>query len=209
MRSMGYGRDYKYAHDFEGGTVEQQHLPVREHDAATLRAHHRQRRWTARLFASAVVQATYRPLMERQAAALADELVRRRRLDVAELSLRMTVQVGCQVVGLTNSILRRRLPRRIDRLVGVEVVARGWRPGQLVGLLRMQLPALAFFLLDVLPAIAARRRRRATHDDMRDLAISEGKPLTSSSALIGGYEKALPIQIPMIDIFEVGTGGGS
>lgn len=39
--------------------------------------------------------------------------------------------------------------------------------------------------------------------------INEGKPLTSSSALIGGYEKALPIQIPMIDIFEVGTGGGS
>lgn len=39
--------------------------------------------------------------------------------------------------------------------------------------------------------------------------IENGKPLTSSSALIGGYEKALPIQIPMIDIFEVGTGGGS
>jgi N-methylhydantoinase A len=39
--------------------------------------------------------------------------------------------------------------------------------------------------------------------------ISEGRPLTSSSALIGGYEKALPIQIPLIDIFEVGTGGGS
>ncbi|NDY92440.1 hydantoinase/oxoprolinase family protein [Ideonella livida] len=39
--------------------------------------------------------------------------------------------------------------------------------------------------------------------------ISEGQPITSSSALIGGYEKALPIQIPMIDIFEVGTGGGS
>ena len=39
--------------------------------------------------------------------------------------------------------------------------------------------------------------------------ISEGKPLTTGSALIGGYEQALPIQIPMIDIFEVGTGGGS
>jgi N-methylhydantoinase A len=39
--------------------------------------------------------------------------------------------------------------------------------------------------------------------------ISNGEPLTSGSALIGGYEKALPIQIPMIDIFEVGTGGGS
>ncbi len=39
--------------------------------------------------------------------------------------------------------------------------------------------------------------------------ISQGKPLTTGSALIGGYEKALPIQIPMMDIFEVGTGGGS
>lgn len=39
--------------------------------------------------------------------------------------------------------------------------------------------------------------------------ISQGRPLTTGSALIGGYEKALPIQIPMMDIFEVGTGGGS
>lgn len=39
--------------------------------------------------------------------------------------------------------------------------------------------------------------------------ISNGAPLTTSNALIGGYAKALPIQIPMIDIFEVGTGGGS
>jgi N-methylhydantoinase A len=39
--------------------------------------------------------------------------------------------------------------------------------------------------------------------------IYAGRVLTTGSALIGGYEKALPIQIPMIDIFEVGTGGGS
>ena len=39
--------------------------------------------------------------------------------------------------------------------------------------------------------------------------ISKFVPLTSSSALVGGYDRALPIQIPMIDIFEVGTGGGS
>lgn len=39
--------------------------------------------------------------------------------------------------------------------------------------------------------------------------IYEGKPLTTGSALIGGYERALPIQITMMDIFEVGTGGGS
>ena len=39
--------------------------------------------------------------------------------------------------------------------------------------------------------------------------ISNGRPLTTGSALIGGYERALPIQIPMMDIHEVGTGGGS
>ena len=39
--------------------------------------------------------------------------------------------------------------------------------------------------------------------------IADRKPLTTGSALIGGYERALPIQIPMMDIFEVGTGGGS
>jgi N-methylhydantoinase A len=39
--------------------------------------------------------------------------------------------------------------------------------------------------------------------------ISAGRPLTTGSALIGGYERALPIQIPMMDIHEVGTGGGS
>jgi N-methylhydantoinase A len=39
--------------------------------------------------------------------------------------------------------------------------------------------------------------------------IHHGEALTTCSALIGGYERALPIQIAMMDIFEVGTGGGS
>ena len=33
--------------------------------------------------------------------------------------------------------------------------------------------------------------------------------MTTGLALVGGYEQALPIQMAMIDIFEVGTGGGS
>ncbi|MBM3607150.1 MAG: hydantoinase/oxoprolinase family protein [Alphaproteobacteria bacterium] len=39
--------------------------------------------------------------------------------------------------------------------------------------------------------------------------IYKGEALTANAALIGGYDHALPVQIPMIDIFEVGTGGGS
>ncbi|HEY7301373.1 MAG TPA: hydantoinase/oxoprolinase family protein [Xanthobacteraceae bacterium] len=39
--------------------------------------------------------------------------------------------------------------------------------------------------------------------------IHDGEALTTGMALIGGYDRALPVQIAMMDIFEVGTGGGS
>jgi len=39
--------------------------------------------------------------------------------------------------------------------------------------------------------------------------IHDGEVLMTGSALIGGYATGLPVQIPMIDIEEVGTGGGS
>ena len=39
--------------------------------------------------------------------------------------------------------------------------------------------------------------------------IHEGNVLMTGSALIGGYATGLPVQMPMIDIQEVGTGGGS
>ncbi|MET0680388.1 MAG: hydantoinase/oxoprolinase family protein, partial [Burkholderiales bacterium] len=39
--------------------------------------------------------------------------------------------------------------------------------------------------------------------------VVHGKALMANTAMIGGYAEGLPIQIPMIDIQEVGTGGGS
>lgn len=39
--------------------------------------------------------------------------------------------------------------------------------------------------------------------------IYKGEALTTGGAMVGGYETGLAVQIPMIDIFEVGTGGGS
>ena len=39
--------------------------------------------------------------------------------------------------------------------------------------------------------------------------IYRGEVLTTGAALVGGYAQALPVQIPMVDIAEVGTGGGS
>ncbi len=39
--------------------------------------------------------------------------------------------------------------------------------------------------------------------------ILDGNVLMTSNSMIGGYTEGLPVQIPMIDIQEVGTGGGS
>jgi N-methylhydantoinase A len=39
--------------------------------------------------------------------------------------------------------------------------------------------------------------------------ILDGVELTAGHVMVGGYAEGLPIQIPMIDIEEVGTGGGS
>ncbi len=39
--------------------------------------------------------------------------------------------------------------------------------------------------------------------------ILNGSELTAGQVMVGGYSDGLPIQIPMIDIEEVGTGGGS
>jgi len=39
--------------------------------------------------------------------------------------------------------------------------------------------------------------------------ILDGEVLMTSNSIVGGYVDGLPVQIPMIDIQEVGTGGGS
>src|SRR5229473_2949092 len=39
--------------------------------------------------------------------------------------------------------------------------------------------------------------------------IHKGEALTTGTALVGSYDRGLPVQIAMMDIFEVGTGGGS
>jgi N-methylhydantoinase A len=39
--------------------------------------------------------------------------------------------------------------------------------------------------------------------------VIDGAELTTGSVMVGGYAEGLPVQIPMVDIQEVGTGGGS
>jgi cytochrome P450 len=120
--------------------------------------HRRQRRQTARLFAPTTVDDRYRPIIEREAAVLVAEMVSRKRAHANDLSARLAVRVSAEVVGLTDSLAPDGYLRRIERVSASEIAQPGWRPRQLAAFVRMQLPAAAFFLLDVLPAIRARRR---------------------------------------------------
>ena len=120
--------------------------------------HHEQRRQTARFFTPRTTDSQYRQMMAQYADELVQEFVRRKRVDLTQLSMKMAVRVASQVVGLTNS----RLPgidRRVDRFVRRKIVENG-RLAQLMKYVQTQLNLLLFFLLDIQPAIKVRRKTR-------------------------------------------------
>lgn len=141
--------------------------------------HHEMRRSTARYFTPAAVGG-YQGMMAKFAGGLIARLAREGELNLDDLSLSMAVEVAAQVVGLTSSVVPG-LEGRVMKFVedGQDVAppavlgAGKSQPGgqslasKVLGTarsLRDQLPILSFLLLDVKPAIAA--RRRAPKDDL-------------------------------------------
>ena len=141
--------------------------------------HHEMRRSTARYFTPAAVGG-YQGMMAKFAGDLIARLAREGELNLDDLSLSMAVEVAAQVVGLTSSVMPG-LEGRVMKFVedGQDVAppavlgAGKLQPGgqslvsKVLGTarsLRDQLPILSFLLLDVKPAIAA--RRMAPKDDL-------------------------------------------
>ncbi|WP_221088974.1 cytochrome P450 [Deinococcus aquaedulcis] len=122
--------------------------------------HHEMRRDTARYFTPAAV-ATYHPMIAALADDLLGQLARAGEAKVDDLSLTMAVRVAAQVVGLTDSALPG-LHRRVTTFVEGDR-PRGEQASRLQQVLD-QRHLLAFYLLDVKPAIARRRRQR--RDDL-------------------------------------------
>lgn len=122
------------------------------------------RRDTARYFTPAAV-AGYQPMIAALADRLIGRLTARGEANVDDLSLTLAVQVVSQVVGLTDSRLPG-LESRVMQFVEHDGNSEpGLNPskGALANLLD-QRHLLAFYLLDVKPAIQARRKRR--RDDL-------------------------------------------
>ena len=133
--------------------------------------HHEQRRQTARFFSPKAVSANYRDIMEELADGAIRELLRKRRADLATLSMGLAVGVAGRVVGLTESRLPG-MPRRLDAFFEGDTIGFGWSPRALFGFARNQARVAAFFYLDVKPAIEARRKK--PREDVISHLISRG-----------------------------------
>lgn len=143
-------------------------------------AHRKQRAAIARYFAPRTVDTNYQELMDRYATQLVDEFRRERRTDLAQLSLRYSVMVAAQVVGLTNSPLDP-MAHRLERFFQIPALQETAESGGRRSLVekarlrilsvRGQLPLLAFHLHDVRPAIKARKAER--QDDVISHLLDE------------------------------------
>ena len=131
----------------------------------------------ARFFAPAVVAERYTAHMESCAEALLDEAAAAGSCRLDELALYYSVEVTADVVGLTNSPVR----RMANRLVAffnqppfditrpdLGRTPRQWAKAAFAGLV----PVARFYVADVRPAIRA-RRKQASHDVISHL-IAEG-----------------------------------
>ena len=89
------------------------------------------------------------------------------------LSRKLAVRVAGEVVGLSDSRLQG-MECRLDAFFSETdtTTAFGWRPMALLRFLRAQSPMAAFFLLDVKPAIRA--RRKAPKEDVISHLIAQG-----------------------------------
>lgn len=119
--------------------------------------HQQQRKQTARYFTPKAVSDNYRELMEQLSDKLIQRLKRQKQLDLTQLSLALSVGVAGQVVGLTNSYPG--LTRRLEAFFENDQSEVHSRFGKLKRILRIRTRILAFYYLDVLPAIRARKRK--------------------------------------------------
>jgi cytochrome P450 len=161
-RQAGFGAEH--ATRMEG----RMRMPVLFRDGAEHREHRRQ---TARFFTPRRVDTAYRSLMNRLAEQECDELRRRGRADLSQLTFRLAVAVAAEVVGLDagRGGLARRLEGFFERIPDGTA---GLTPKAVYDRVRSSITMGSFYWRDVRPAIAARRARR--RDDLISHLIDEG-----------------------------------
>ena len=147
-RQSGFGADMM------GRFGEQAHTPVLYQEGE---AHLAQRAAVGRFFAPKVVATRYRALMERSTDGLLARLRSAGEARLDELSFELAVAVASEIVGLTGSS-RSGMDRRLNKFFSLRIESKSWL-GAVQNSLRAQSRLLSFYLFDVRPSIAARRRK--------------------------------------------------
>lgn len=139
--------------------------------------HRQQRAKVARYFAPKTVSTRYRALMETRADELIAEMKRSATFKLDQISLRYSVEVAAQVIGLTNSPMgpmARRLEKFFDQ-PSFDLTKKNAGRSKLQAIqafVKGNLPMLTFYFFDVLPAIRARRKN--PEQDVITHLINEG-----------------------------------
>lgn len=118
--------------------------------------HRTQRAATARFFSPRAVGTQYRSVIERETDVLLKEFVRKREINLDDLSLRLAVSVAAEVVGLTESN-RAGMARRLDNLFDDGAATSAGTILDFARFLKAQGRMWRFYMRDVLPAVRARR----------------------------------------------------
>jgi cytochrome P450 len=135
--------------------------------------HTRMRRETNKFFTPAITDKQYRDFMHAFADDLIGKLKEKKRANLNDLTMEMAMKVAAQVVGLTNSAT----PGLNKRLLGLLNTSTNMlrEPGVKPNMLQVmysQRWMLAFLLLDVKPAIRARRKN--PQNDVISYLITRG-----------------------------------
>lgn len=144
-------------------------------------SHDEQRKQVGRFFAPRVIGERHEPWIRRLAQARVDAAVRRGGVRMDQLALTFSVEVTRQIVGLDRSSVHR-LARRLEGFFrqpdfDLTLPRLGRTPGQWAQAARKALgPLLGFLLLDVRPAVRARRRH--PKDDVISHLLDHGYTLS-------------------------------
>lgn len=133
--------------------------------------HRRRRGAIISFFTPKAIATRHMPIISRTAERLIDDFRARGRARLDDMSFMLTSRVVAEIVGLTETPLRPMM-RRIEMANGTPDV---WRGGirKLLAPLKSRLFGMAFFIRDVKPAIAARRRQR--REDVISRLLDEGR----------------------------------
>lgn len=118
--------------------------------------HRAQRTAIARFFTPKTVSDAYQKIMERTSDQVLGSLAAGEKADLSVLSMALATRVAAEIVGLTNS-LRPGMDRRLDVMLS-EVAKPASRLGHAAATVRDRARMALFYLLDVRPAVRARRK---------------------------------------------------